>query len=122
MTTTRPAHAIAVQLYLGRTRGTTVPTVYGVTVPKQGYVVALPNYGIVVKQPTVEAIQAWVETVLPHTLSGLTFVGVGSWLHDGTTFLDVVQVFPEFAVASAKAKLWSEFAIYDLAQGQSIVV
>ena len=115
MTTTRTTYDIAFDLYQTGARGGTVPVVAGVRVPKAGYVVALPEYGLRLRDATLADILTWVTTVLPRAARPSHHVAVGSWTDDGYTYLDVVEVVPELPDALHRAESRGELAIYDLA-------
>lgn len=124
MTTTRKLHVIARELYYGRWTGATVPTVVGVPVPESGYVVAVPRLGhILSTRDTVTAIQEielWLGDVLSRTAEPGHYVGV--WSDGDLTYLDVVEVLPERAVAVRTALSRGELCIFDLAAKAEIRV
>jgi len=126
MTTVRHPVAIAVDLFEGRHTGATVPTVVGVRVPTSGYVVALPRFGRQLEigwgfgTVIFHEIERWVADVLSHSAQNGHYVGV--WSDANVTYLDVVEVLPERAVAIETALSRGEVCIFDLAAKAEIRV
>lgn len=113
MTTTRKSFVIARDLFLARFTGATVPTVVGVRVPTSGYVVALPHVGCVLARAAFWEVELWVAGALSRSAQNGHYVGV--WSDDDVTYLDVVEVLPERAVAVETALSRGQLCIFDLA-------
>lgn len=94
----------------------TYPTVVGLTLPKQGYVVGR-EHGSAVDLITADEIEEWVKSVHSHSSY------VGRWTeYDGAVYYDVVDIEPECAVALSKARAGNQLAIWDIANAKEILL
>jgi len=128
--TTRKLHVIARELFWNRDDGITVPTIPGVNVPPSGYVVAVPRVGHLLSYTdrtdagqvvlALQEIELWLGDVLGRAAFSRQFVGV--WSDGDLTYLDVVEILPERAVAIQTAKDRGELCIFDLAAKAEIRV
>lgn len=116
MTTIRKPSDVARDLIEGaRQGGATVPTVVGSLVPDEGYVVGGIETAII--RPTdldVFDAETWCHSVRHVTAQPGVFVGSWQDSQTGLLYLDVVEVYPELAVAQTVAAERGELAIWDL--------
>lgn len=83
--------------------------------PTDGVCVGRPGQGT-----TWEAALFTVETAVSATLRGRIFTGeacVGTWINEGTLYVDIVDRFESLADALAAGRERGELAVFDLATG-----
>lgn len=120
MTFHRTRDAIVNDLLRHVKTGGTVATVAGGLVPSSGYVVGVPQHGMTSKRPTEGLVAAWVTSVALAASEPSRYVGI--WSHDDITYLDVVEVLPEMAMALSEARKRGEIAIFNLSTQEEILV
>ena len=114
--TTKTVEAIASELLTASATGGTISTT-DVDVPSAGYVVGIAGLGVTENNNDMGAIAHWVALNLDSD-----HLGVWSDEATGTTYLDVVRVITDRAMAESLARLTGEIAIWDLANRVEIRV
>lgn len=102
--------------------GATVSPRVNEVVPQDGYAVGIPAHGVRLAIADLRPWQVtgWLESVA-ETIA-LPGVYVGSWVHDGTLFLDVVLVHETEGEALDAARLAGEVAVFDLSAREEVLV
>lgn len=121
MTTLRTVDDITADLVAAIPTGATVPVIVGHRVPASGYVVAVPDLGLVTRRGnfhTREVVARWVAKVRERAAYSGHFLGV--WTDGADVYWDVSRVYAERVPALEAARAASELAVWDLAAGQEV--